>query len=584
MADSAATAPPGNRLDASHLRSARWFAPDDLRSFGHRSRARQMGLSPADWQGRPVIAILNTWSDFAHCHLHFKSTAAHVKRGVLQAGGLPFEVPVLSLAEVLMKPTTMLHRNLLAMEAEEVLRSHPVDGAILLGGCDKTVPGLVMGALSARLPFIFVPAGPMLRGSWHGKVLGSGSDVWKYWDERRAGNLTEDDWCGLEEGIARSNGTCMTMGTASTLAAMAESMGLTMPGASSVPAVDSAHARLAADAGRQIVENVWTARNPSDFLTRASFDNAIVCDMAIGGSTNAVIHLVAIAGRAGIPLGLDAFDAISRRTPWLADIRPAGRFLMEDFHCAGGLRALLRELGSLLDLDAATVSGKSLGECLDGAEVFNSDVIRCRANPLSAEGGTAILRGSLAPDGAVIKHAAASPHLLTHTGPAVVFRDYNDLAARIDDPALDVTPESVLVLRNAGPVGAPGMPEWGMLPIPKKLLALGVRDIVRLSDARMSGTSYGTCVVHIAPESAAGGPLAHVRDGDRIALDVPNRRLDLVVVPAELERRRQSWHPPPRRHHRGYTALFLDQVTQASEGCDFRILAGTAPTPEPEIH
>jgi dihydroxy-acid dehydratase len=365
---------------------------------------------------------------------------------------------------------------------------------------------------------------------------------------------------------------------------MVETMGLTLPGASSVPAVDASHARLAADAGRQIVENVWTGRAPSDFLTRASFENAIVCDMALSGSTNAVIHLVAIAGRAGIRLDLDAFDAISRRTPWLADIRPAGRFLMEDFHYAGGLRALLRELGGLLDLDSLTVSGKTLGQCLGGVEIFNPDVIRSRGNPLSAEGGTAILRGSLAPDGAVIKHAAASPHLLEHTGPAVVFRDYNDLAARIDDPALDVTPDSVLVLQSAGPIGAPGMPEWGMLPIPKKLLALGVRDMVRLSDARMSGTSYGTCIVHVAPESAAGGPLAHVRDGDRIKLDVPNRRLDLLVDQGELDRRSQSWRPPPRRYERGYTALFLDQVTQANDGCDFRALAGTAPTPEPEIH
>lgn len=573
------------RLQPEELRSWRWFGPDDLRSFGHRSRARQMGLGPEDWAGRPVIAILNTWSELNPCHLHFRLTAEQVKKGVLQAGGMPVEVPVLSLSETYMKPTTMLYRNLLAMEAEEVLRCHPVDGAILLGGCDKTVPGLLMGALSAGLPFIFVPAGPMLRGNYRGGVLGSGSDTWKYWDERRAGRLSEQEWCGLEDGIARSHGTCMTMGTASTLAAVVEAMGLSLPGASSIPAVDASHARMAAAAGRQIVENVWLSRNPSRFLTPRSVENGIVCDMAIGGSTNAVVHLIAIAGRAGIPLPLEQFDEVSRRTPWLADLRPAGRFLMEDFYYAGGLQALLRELAPRLHGGEMTVTGRPLSAGWEEAAVFRPEVIRPLDDPLSPEGGTAILRGSLAPQGAVIKHGAVlRRELLTHTGPAVVFRDYNDLAARLDDPALPVTADSVLVLQNAGPVGGPGMPEWGMLPLPRRLLEQGVRDMVRLSDARMSGTSYGTCVLHISPESAVGGPLALVEDGDLITLDVPARRLDLQVAPEEMARRRERWQPPPRRHHRGYVSLFLDQVTQAHEGCDFRFLHGGAPTPEPEIH
>lgn len=542
-----------------------------------------MGLAPVDWEGKPVVAILNTWSELAHCHLHLKLAADQVKRGILQAGGMPVEIPVMSLAENFLKPTSMLYRNLLAMEAEEVLRAHPVDGAVLLGGCDKTVPGLIMGALSAGLPFLFVPAGPMLKGNWRGQTLGSGSDAWKYWDERRAGNLSECAWREMEEGIARSNGTCMTMGTASTLAAIVEAMGLTLPGASSIPAVDANHARMCAQAGRQAVENVWLQRRPSQFLTRESFENGIACDMAIGGSTNAIVHLCAMAGRLGLDLPLSVFDEISRRVPWIANIRPAGEFLMEDFYFAGGLPALLRELGPLLHGNAATVTGKTLAETIATAGIHRPEVIRRVAEPLSAEGGTAVLHGSLAPDGAVIKHAAASPHLLVHTGPAVVFRDYPDLRARLDDPDLPITADSVMVLQNAGPIGGPGMPEWGMLPLPRKLLQQGVRDLVRLSDARMSGTSYGTCVLHVAPESAVGGPLALVRDGDLISLDVPARRLDLLVDAAELARRRESWQPPARRHRRGWTALYLDQVTQAPEGCDFRCLTGPDDSPEPAI-
>lgn len=572
------------RLTPEQLRSWRWFGPNDLRSFGHRSRARQMGLGPEDWQGKPVIAILNTWSEINPCHLHFKVLAEHVKKGVLQAGGMPVEIPVLSLSENFMKPTTMLYRNLLAMETEEVLRCHPADGAVLLGACDKTTPALIMGALSSGLPFIFVPGGPMLRGNWHGEVLGSGSDAWKYWAEKRAGNLSEAEWCEIEDGIARSHGHCMTMGTASTMTAVTETLGLTLPGASSIPASDAAHWRMASQSGRQAVENVWEDRRPSRFLTRKSFDNAIVTDMAVGGSTNAIIHLIAMAGRAGISLPLSAFDEISRRTPRLADLRPAGRFLMEDFYFAGGLRALLSQLPDLLHGDAPTVNGKSLGENLEGARIFKPEVIRTRDNALSPEGGTAVVHGNLAPHGAVIKHAAMEPRFLQHEGPAVVFRDYDDLAARVDDPDLPVTADSVIVLQNAGPVGAPGMPEWGMLPIPQKLLKAGVRDMLRISDARMSGTSYGACVLHVAPESAVGGPLALVRDGDRIRLDIPARQLSLLVSEDELAARRAAWRPSAQLVNRGYLSLFLKEVTQADEGCDFRFLHAGGATPEPSIH
>jgi dihydroxy-acid dehydratase len=572
------------KLKPEQLRSYRWFGPDDLRSFGHRSRARQMGLGPSDWTGKPVIAIVNTWSDFNPCHLHFKVLAENAKKGVLQAGGMPLEAPALSVTETFMKPSPMLYRNLLAMEVEELLRSQPIDGAILLGACDKTTPGLIMGALSANIPFIFVPGGPMLRGNWRGQTLGSGSDAWKYWAERRAGNLCDSEWSEIEGGIARSNGHCMTMGTASTMTAIAETLGITLPGASSIPAADASHWHMAAECGRQIVQNVWADLKPSAFLDAKSFDNAIVADMAIGGSTNAIVHLVAMAGRAGVKIPLQRFDELSRITPRLADLRPAGRFLMEDFYFAGGLPALLNQLTDLLDTKAMTVNGKSLGENISGATIFNTEVIRTRDNALSQEGGTAILHGNLAPRGAVIKHAAMEPQFLTHTGPAVVFSDYDDLAARIDDEALEITADSIIVLQNAGPVGGPGMPEWGMLPIPKKLLKAGVRDMIRISDARMSGTSYGACVLHVAPEAATGGPLALVKTGDTITLDVPNRKLTLNVPDAELESRRAQWKPARVPVTRGYLSLYLNEVTQADEGCDFRFLGGKADMPEPAIH
>jgi len=572
------------RKSPAELRSHRWFGKDDLRSFGHRSRARQAGFSAEDIAGKPVIAILNTWSDANPCHTHLRMRADDVKRGVWQAGGFPMEIPVLTLGETFMKPSTMLYRNLLAMDAEEALRAYPADGVVLLGGCDKTVPALVMGATSANLPAIFVPAGPMLRGNWRGQVLGSGTDVWKYWGEKRAGLLDDCAWREMEDGIARSFGTCMTMGTASTMAAAIDALGLTLPGASTIPAADSSHPRMASAAGRRIVEMVWEDLKPRDIMTTPAFENAVTAAMALGGSTNAIIHLVAMAGRAGASLDLDRFDALSRRTPLLANIRPAGKFLMEDLHYAGGLRGVLDRLRDLLHTDCVTVTGRTLGEELDGALVCNEEVITSRESPVAAEGGVAVLRGNLAPNGAVIKHTAAEKRLLQHAGPAIVFRNYDDLAARIDDPSLPVTADSVLVLQDAGPLGGPGMPEWGMLPIPKKLLKEGVRDMVRISDARMSGTSYGACVLHVAPESFIGGPLAFVRDGDIIELDVPGRRLSLRISEEEMAARRAEWKPREVAYPRGYGHLYARHVTQADRGCDFDFLEGTAPIADPDIH
>jgi dihydroxy-acid dehydratase len=573
------------RRKPEDLRSHRWFGVNDLRSFGHRSRTAQMGYDRSDYAGKPVIAIINTWSDINTCHTHFKQRVEEVKRGVWQAGGFPVEMPAMSLAEVMQKPTTMMYRNFLAMETEELLRSYPADGAVLMGGCDKTTPALLMGAISMNLPAIYFPAGPMLSGHWRDTTLGSGSDTWKYWAELRAGNITERDWQEIEDGIARSPGTCMTMGTAATMMALAESLGFTLPGAASIPAPDSNHAKLATLTGKRAVEMVWEDLKPKDFLAKESLDNAIVTLMAMGGSTNALIHLVAIAGRAGVTLPLERFNDFSAKVPLLANVRPSGdRYLMEDFYYAGGLRALLNELRDLLSLACNTVNGKTLGENLEGARIYNDEVIRSRQNPLKASGGLVVVKGSLAPNGAVIKAAAASPKLLKHVGKAVVFDDYNDMAARIDRDDLEVDADSVLVLRNAGPLGGPGMPEWGMLPVPKKLLKQGVRDMVRISDARMSGTSYGCCVLHVAPESFVGGPLAFVRNGDLIELDVERRALNLKISPEEMQKRKSAWKPPRRKYERSYGAIFSGHVKQADEGCDFDFLEGTAPTPEPEIH
>jgi dihydroxy-acid dehydratase len=573
-----------NRKRPEDLRSHRWLGVSDMRSFGHRSRLRQIGYDADDWTGKPVIGIINTWSEINPCHAHLRTRAENVKRGVLQAGGFPIELPALSLSETFVKPTTMLYRNLLAMETEELLRSHPLDGAVLMGGCDKTTPGLVMGAISMGIPAIYLPAGPMLRGNWRGGYLGSGSDVWKYWTEKRAGNITDDDWNEIEGGIARSFGTCMVMGTAATMMAITEALGLALPGASSIPAADSNHPRMAGAAGRRIVDMVWEELTPDKILTKAAFDNAIKVHMAMGGSTNAIIHVVAMARRAGIPIDMERFDQLSREIPVLANVRPSGQYLMEDFFYAGGLRALMMELKDKLDLSCLTVTGETVGQNIEGAKVHLPEVIHSLKNPVYAEGATAVLKGNLAPQGCVIKPAAADKRFLKHRGKAIAFEDYNHMMREIERDDLDVTPDHILVLKNAGPKGGPGMPEWGMLPIPKRLLAQGVRDMIRISDGRMSGTSYGACILHVAPESYIGGPLALVKTGDEIEIDVDARKIHLHVSDEELKRRKAAWTPPPPRYTRGYGAMFSEHIGQADQGCDFDFLKAGAPTPEPEIH
>jgi len=560
------------RLQPEQLRSHRYLGPDDLRSFGHRSRQKQSGFSTADFKDKPVIGILNTWNDLISCHAHFKQRVEDIKRGVWQAGGFPVEIPVMGLSETFMKPTSMYYRNLLAMESEEVLRTYPIDAAVLMVGCDKTTPALLMGALSADVPSIVMPGGPMNRTAWHGEQLASGTDVWRFWAERGAGRLSCEAWCQLEDHIAASPGHCMTMGTASTMTALAEVMGMTLAGASSVPATHSGHARMASMTGRQAVELAWLNVKPSEILKRKAFENAITTLMAIGGSTNAIVHLMAMAGRTGVKLTLEDFDLASQRTPVLANLRPAGKFVMADFFDAGGLNALLVQIADLLHLDAQTVEGQTLKAAIDGAEIWNDDVIRRRDNPICATGSLAVLRGNLAPDGCVIKPAAAEAELLQHRGPAAVFRNYPDLKARIDDPSPALTKDHVIVLQNAGPLGAPGIPEWGMLPIPRYLLEQGVRDMVRISDARMSGTSYGACVLHVSPESFVGGPLALVHNGDMITLDVAGRRLHLEISDEELATRRAAWKAPEAKFTRGYGKLYLDETTQSHEGCDFRFL------------
>ena len=577
------------RKTPATLRSARWFAPDDLRTFGHRSRAMQMGYAPEDWEGKPVIAIINTWSDINPCHTHFKQRVEDVKRGILQAGGFPLELPAISLAEQYVKPTTMLYRNMLAMDTEELIRSHPIDGAVLMGGCDKTTPGLVMGALSAGVPFIYLPAGPMLRGNWKGKSLGSGSDAWKFWDERRAGKISKTQWIELEAGIARSHGTCMTMGTAATMMGIAEAIGMALPGSSSIPAPDSNHPRMSAECGRRIVEMVWEDLTPAKMLTRANFENGIAVAMAMGCSTNAIIHLVAMSRRAGehCAVSLDDFDAFSRTVPVIANIRPSGdTYLMEDFYYAGGLPGLMNRISKHLKLNTLTVTGKTTGQNIEGAEIHNDDVIRTLENPLYAEGALAVLRGNIAPNGAVIKPSACAPHLQQHTGPAIVFDSYPEMKKAVDDENLDVTPGHIMVLRNAGPQGGPGMPEWGMLPIPLKLVKQGVRDMLRLSDSRMSGTSYGACILHAAPESFIGGPLALIKTGDMITVDVPSRKIHLEISDEELAKRKAAWVAPTPRYERGYGWMFSKHILQADQGCDFDFLETSfgAAVPEPDIY
>ncbi|HEY9459233.1 MAG TPA: L-arabinonate dehydratase, partial [Paralcaligenes sp.] len=549
------------------LRSARWFAPDDLRGFGHRSRVMQMGYAPEDWVGKPVVGIINTWSDIQPCHAHFKTRVEDVKRGILQAGGFPIELPAQSLAEMYVKPTTMLYRNMLAMNTEELLRCHPIDGVVLMGGCDKTTPALLMGATSAGLPAIYIPAGPMLRGNWEGHVLGSGSDSWKYWDERRAGNITQNQWLGIEGGIARSYGTCMTMGTASTMTAVAESLGMSLSGASSIPAADSNHIRMCAASGRRIVEMIWEDVTPDKIQTQAAFQNAITVAMAMGCSTNAIIHIIAQAKRANCDISLEDFERASRKIPVMANVRPSGdKYLMEDFYYAGGLRGLMSQLKDHLDLSVLTVTGKTLGENLEDAAVYNDDVIRKFDNPIYAEGSLAVLKGNLAPNGCVIKPAACEKRLLKHTGKALVFDSYPEMKEQINRPDLEVTADDVLILRNVGPQGGPGMPEWGMIPIPQKLIEKGVRDMVRISDARMSGTSYGACVLHVSPEAYIGGPLGLVENGDEISIDVPGRSIHLNVSEKELAARKARYKAPPARFERGYGWMFAQHIQQANEG------------------
>lgn len=561
------------------LRSQRWLDNKDFRTFNHRSRVMQMGFDRKDWEGKPVVAILNSWSEFNPCHMHFRQRVDDVKRGVLQTGGFPLEMPTMSLNDAIVKPSALLYRNLMAMEVEEMIRCYPVDAVVLMGGCDKTTPAMLLGATSANVPTIFLPAGPMLRGNSRGMTLGSGSDAFKFWDDRRAGLISEDTWNSIISGIARSPGTCMTMGTASTMTAIAEALGMALPGASSVPAVDAGHQRMSAHAGRRIVEMVDEDLRPSDIQTRNAFLNAIVVAMAMGCSTNAIIHVIAMARRAGrADIGLDDFDRISREVPVIANIRPNGTsaYLMEDFYYAGGLPALMKRLEPYLHLDEKTVNGTTVRQNIESAEVFNEDVIRPLSSPVYSEGSLAVLRGNLAPDGCVIKPSAMSERFLKHSGPAVVFDDYPSLKKMLDDPEADITEEHVIVLRNAGPKGGPGMPEWGMIPVPLKLVRQGVRDMLRVSDARMSGTSYGACVLHVAPEAFVGGNLALVRTGDIITVDVPNRSIHLEVTDDELTKRRQAWTPPSARFERGYGAMFSEHILQADQGCDLDYLLAQA--------
>ena len=555
------------------LRSSRWFSPNDVRSFGHRSRAMQMGLGKDDWENKPIIGIINTWSEIQPCHQHFKQRVEDVKKGVYQSGGMPIELPAISLAEMYVKPTTMLYRNMLSMEVEELIRSHPIDGVVLMGGCDKTTPALIMGAISLDLPMIFLPAGPMLRGNYKGKYLGSGSDGWKYWDELRAGNITDNDWSEVEAGIARSYGHCMTMGTASTMTAIAEAIGLCLPGASSIPAADSNHIRMSANVGKRIVDMVWEDLKPSNIITEKSIDNAVTVAMAMGCSTNAIIHLIAMARRAGIHLTMDDLDKKGREIPLIANIRPSGmEYLMEDFYYAGGILSLMFSLAKKLNLEEITVSGLKLKEIISQKETINNDVIRSLDNPIYQEGSLAVLKGNLAPDGCVIKPAACDKKFLKHKGPAIVFDTYQEMKDIIDSDDLDVTENHVLVLRNVGPVGGPGMPEWGMMPIPKKLLKKGVRDMVRISDARMSGTSYGACILHVAPESFIGGPLSLLKTGDIIELDVHLRKINMLVDDETLSARKELIQPKQPKAGRGWLWMFSQHVKQANDGCDFDFL------------
>lgn len=571
------------KISANQLRSHRWFGVNDMRSFLHRQRVQQMGFDREEFIGKPIIGIINTWSELSTCHIHLRDRASVIKRAIFQAGGFPAELPALSVSEPLVKPTTMLYRNALALETEELIRSHPIDGVVLMGGCDKSTPGLIMGALSADVPAIFFPAGSMINGDFRGQKIGAGTHTRKFWDDKKAGLLSENDWVELETEMTRSIGTCNTMGTASTMTSIVDAMGLTITGGSSILAVQSAHSRLAYKSGKRIVEMVWEGLKISKIFSIQAIKNGIITNMALGGSTNSVIHLIAMAARNKIKIGLNDFDKISKITPVIANILPSGEYLMEDFNKAGGLKTLLSVLKKTLDLSCITVTGKTIGDEIKNVRVCDNDVIRLLNNPVTKRGTLTALYGNLAPNGAVIKPSAATPGLLQHTGPAVVFKNVSDMYKRIHDPDLEVTADSILVLQNSGPRGGPGMPEWGNLPIPEKLLKKGVRDMVRISDARMSGTHYGTCVLHISPESFVGGTLALVQNGDLITLDVMSGKLQLNVEAKELEERKKYWVQPENKYKRGYVFLYTEHVTQAHQGCDFDFLEAGSPTPEPEI-
>ncbi|MFC0180893.1 IlvD/Edd family dehydratase [Thorsellia kenyensis] len=574
------------KVTLDELRSQRWFKPHTIRAFAHRQRLAQIGWRREDFMNKPVIAIINTWSDLSPCHSHLRQRAEEVKRGIWQAGGFPVELPALSVGEVMVKPTTMLYRNFLAMEVEELLRSHPVDGAVLLGGCDKSTPGLLMGAFSVDLPIIFCPAGPMSNGQWRGQKTGAGTHTKKYWDELRLGAITEHDWVELESAMTRSIGTCNTMGTASTMTSIADILGVTIPGGCTIPAADANHVRLATQCGVEIINAVWQDKRPSTYITKENFKNAIVAYLALGGSTNAAIHIIAMANRLKIRLTLEEIAEIAKKIPVLANIFPAGNALMEDFHFAGGLYGLMKNLTEFVNLDTEHVLGRTLGEEIAKAKILDNEIIRPLTNPVITldKGSTlTLLKGNLCPDGAVMKSSSAQPHLRKHTGPALVFDDHATLSAMIDDPNLEVTADTVLILRNAGPVGAPGMPEWGNLPIPKKLLQQGVTDMIRITDCRMSGTHYGSCILHVAPEAAIGGPLALVQNGDLIEVDIDAGTLNMKVDDKTLAERKSQWKPVKPRATRSYQALYQQHVTQANLGCDFDFLSAEGDISEPDI-
>jgi len=558
------------------LRSETWYEGPEYYNFARRAYMRSEGLTRGAFHGKPLIGICNSWSELNHCNIHLREVAEAVKRGVWAAGGVPLEFPTISLGEVFIRPTAMLLRNLMAMDVEESIRCNPIDGVVLLCGCDKTTPAQLMGAASADIPSLFVTGGPMLSGNYRGEWKGSGTDGRKMFDLFRSGSLSEEELNEFEGCMARSHGHCMVMGTASTMTSIAEALGMTLPGCASIPAPDSRRKAIAEESGRRIVDMVWEDLKPSKIMTRQAIENAVTVDMAIGGSTNAVVHLIAIAGRLGIDLTLDDFHRISARTPYLVNVKPSGQYLMEEFFYAGGLPAVMREILPLLHGDAITVTGRSIAENVAGAPCHNRDVIRSREAPLHAEGGTLVLYGNLAPNGAVIKHTAASPHLLEHRGPALVFDDHHAMILELERDDLPVDENTVIVLKNGGPKGGPGFPEWGHIPMPKRLLQRGVMDMVRISDARMSGTSFGTVVLHIAPESAVGGPLAAVRTGDEIVLSAAARRIDVSLPQEEIERRLAEFVPPPPHYDRGYGKMFLEHVTQAHEGCDFDFLRAVA--------